>query len=170
VNISPTLTLRLHPILILVVLPPIHFLELRAKKVDLVHKHTPLRAQTLGIPLQIKPMRQTAQGLLKRHALIDLNIDIAPRKPIISQLGSAVQIDSGDDAHIALAPLSSTIRDLIFEEFKRVQAELRLRDLEAFAQELAAFVRDEHQVAVRFVLADFLHDAHVVYACEEGAP
>lgn len=169
VKISPTLTLRL-PLLIVDMLSPVHFLELRSEEVDLLHKHAPLGAQALRISLQIEPMRQTTQGLLERHALIDLGIDVTARKPIVAKLRSAVQVHGGDDAHVALAPLAAAVRDLVLEELERVQSELRLRDLQAFAQELRAFVADEHEVSVRFVLADFLHDAHVVYACEERAP
>lgn len=141
--ISPTLTLRL-PILIIKMLSPIHFLELRPEEIHLLHKHVSTRAQALRVSFQIEPMRQTAQGLLQWHALIDLGVDVTPRKPVVAEFWSAVQIDGGDDAHIALAPLSSTIRDLILEELERVQSELRLRDLETFAQKLRAFVADEH--------------------------
>lgn len=116
------------------------------------------------------PMRQRTQRLLQRHALVDLGIDIAAGEPIIAQLGPAVQVDGRDDTHVGLAPLAAAVRDLVLEQLERVEAQLRLRDFEALPQELRRFVRDEHQVAVRLVLAHFLHNAQVVDAAEERTP
>ena len=45
-----------------------------------------------------------------------------------------------------------------------------MRDLEGFLEDIGGFVLHEKQVAVRFVLADFLHDAQEVDAREEVSP
>lgn len=115
-------------------------------------------------------MRERPQRLLQRHALIHLGIDIAAGEPVVAQLGSAVQVHGRDDAHVALAPLAAAVGDLVFEELERVQAQQGLRHFERFAEVGAGFVGDEHEVAVGFVFADFLHDAEDVDAGEEGAP
>lgn len=66
------------------------------------------------------PMRQAPNRLLQRQRLLDLGIDVRPGKPVVAQLGPAVQVDGGDDAHVRLAPLAAAVRDLGFEKFERV--------------------------------------------------
>ena len=59
---------------------------------------------------------------------------------------------------------------MILEQLERVEAELGLWDLERFLEDVGGFVLDEKEVAVGFVLADFLHDAEEVNGGEEVAP
>lgn len=115
------------------------------------------------------PMRQTPDGLLQRQRLLDLGIDIAAGQPVVAQLGPAVQVDGGDDAHVGLAPLAAAVGDLRLEELERVEAQFGLRDLERFTEDGGGFVLDEEEGAVRFVFGDLLHDAQVGDGGEEIA-
>ncbi len=115
------------------------------------------------------PMGQAADSLLQRQRLLDLGIDVAAGEPVVAQLGPAVQVDGGDDAHVGLAPLAAAVGDLRLEELERVQAQLGLWDLEPFAQDGGGFVLHEEEGAVGFVFGDLLHDAEVGDCGEEVA-
>lgn len=45
-----------------------------------------------------------------------------------------------------------------FEEFESVEAEVRVGNLEALAQDRAGFILYQKETAVRFVASDLLHD------------
>jgi len=73
-----------------------------------------------------------------------------------------MKIHGGDNAHVALAPLSSAVRHLVFEDFEGIQAKFWLRNLERLAEDIGGFVLHHEEITMGFVLADLLHDAEVV--------
>lgn len=115
------------------------------------------------------PVRQAAQRLLKRQGLFDLGVDVGAGKPVVAKLRAAVEVDGGDDTHVALAPFAAAVGDLGFEEFEGVEAEVRVGDFEALAEDGAGFVLDEKEASVRFAAGDLLHDVQVVDGGEEIA-
>lgn len=86
------------------------------------------------------PVREAAQGLLERKRLIDFCVDVGAREPVIAELRTAVEVDCCDDAHVALAPFTAAVGDLGFKKFERVEAEVRVWDFKALAEDGAGFV------------------------------
>ncbi len=78
------------------------------------------------------PMYQTTTGLFQRQRFIDDAIDVSAAKPLVSELGPAVQVDGCDDPHVGLSPLAATVGYLGFEELQSVQSEVWLGYLERF--------------------------------------
>lgn len=66
-----------------------------------------------------------------------------------------------------LTPLPSAVRDLRFEKFERVEAEVGVGDLDSLAQDGTGFVLDKEEAAVGFVAGDLLHDVEEVDDREE---
>lgn len=118
----------------------------------------------------IEPVRQASQRLLQRQRRVDLGIHVAARQPLVAQLGSHMQIHRGNDPHVALAPLAAAIRNLILEEFKRVETQLGLWNLERLAEYVGRLVLDQQQVPVGLALAELLHNAQIVDQREEVSP
>lgn len=60
-------------------------------------------------------MDETTAGLLEGDGLLDDAVDVPAAEPLVAQLGLAVQVDGGDDAHVGLPPLPAAVRDLGLE-------------------------------------------------------
>ena len=80
-----------------------------------------------------------------------------------------MEIYGRDDAHVGLPPLAPAVGCLRLEQLERVEAEVRLGDLERLAQDGAGFVLDEQEGAVGFTLGDLLEQAEQVDVGEEEA-
>lgn len=122
------------------------------------------------VPTHVEPVRQAAQRLLERQRLLHLGVDVAARQPLVTQLGPAVQVHGGDDAHVGLAPLARAVRHLVLVQLERVQPELRLRHPEVLPKDLGGLVLHHEQVSVTLVFAYLLQDPEVVDQREEVAP
>lgn len=74
----------------------------------------------------------------------------------------AVEVYGGDDTHVTLAPFPATVRDLGFEEFEGVEAEVWVWDFDPLAEDSAGFVLDKEEAAVSFTAGDLLHYVKVI--------
>lgn len=115
------------------------------------------------------PVHQAPASLLERDGLLDDAVDIAAAEPFVAQLGLAVQVDGGDDAHVGLAPLAAAVGDLGLEQLERVEAEVGLGDLEGAAEDGGGFVLHEEEGAVGFALGDLLEEPEERDGGEEEA-
>lgn len=160
-----------HPVIRLHISPvEIQFLQLPREEIMLFpHHRSYLRGNLVRVASKVVPVRQPSQSLLKRQGRVDVRINVAPGEPLVSQLGTAVQVDRGDDPHVPLPPFASAVGNLSLEELERVEAEIRLRHLQGLADDGRRFVLDEEEIPVRLILANFLHDAQVVDKGEEVA-
>lgn len=104
-------------------------------------------------------MSEAAQGLLEGQGLLDLGVNVGAREPVVAELGPAVEVDGGDDAHVALAPLAAAVGDLGFEKLERVETEVVVWDLETLAEDRTGLILNEQEAPVGFIPGDLLHDA-----------
>ena len=80
-----------------------------------------------------------------------------------------MQIYCGDDSHVGLPPFASAVGHLRLEQLERVEAELRLRHLQRFAQDRARLVLHQKQSAMRFSFRDLLKQPEKVDVGKEEA-
>lgn len=81
-----------------------------------------------------------------------------------------MQIDRRDDAHVALPPLAMAVRHLSLDYFERVQAHVRLRHFQRLLEDVGEFVLHHQELAVCFVLGEFLQGAELVDGGKKVAP
>lgn len=163
--------LRLINIQIIIRKTPSHSLQLSHEEIPLLlhHRRPLITTHLVLVPPQMPPVRQAAQRLLERQGLFDLGVDVGAGEPVVAELRAAVEVDGGDNAHVALAPFAAAVGDLGFEEFEGVETEVRVGDFEALAEDGAGLVLDEEEASVCFVAGDLLHDVQVVDGGEEVA-
>lgn len=87
-------------------------------------------------------------------------------EPVIAQSRPAVQIDCGDDAHVALTPLAWTVRHLPLEQLEALQAQLGRRDSKRLFEHDGELVLHHEQLTVRLMLDKLLQDTQVVQRTE----
>lgn len=104
------------------------------------------------------------------QALLDFAVHVTSGEPVVAKLRSAVEVDVCDDSHVALAPLAAAVRHLALEQLEGIQPQFLLLAFERLAEDCAALVLHEREVAVRLALDHFLHHAQEVDGCEEVAP
>ena len=93
----------------------LQLLQLPNEEVFLLVQHPPIGTHLGRIPLDIRPMGERPQGLLKRQRLLDFRIDVASGKPVVAEFWATVEIHRCDDAHVSLAPFATAVGDLVFE-------------------------------------------------------
>lgn len=97
-------------------------------------------AHPLRVAPDVVPVRKCAQGLFEGECFFDFGVDVAACEPVVAELGPAVQVDGGDDAHVALSPFAAAVGDLVFEKLERIESELGLGDFEGLFEDVGGFV------------------------------